>query len=79
MTRSEFGRQLIAQVDEMRESYDPAAIAGWANDIYFHYSHEATKETRDAMEEVVVMAEGSEFEMSIDELRAYARSLINDE
>lgn len=68
-TLNDFGTDLLREIDR---GYDVVRLARWAMQLYSDRCRDFDGGVKDAVTEVVVMEEGPEFEMTEEELRAFA-------
>lgn len=72
-TRKQFGSDLLTRLSE---TSDPVSLARWAYSLYFAHLRDLEAGIKPEIMKVVAMEEGPEFEMTQEELRQWAKSLI---
>lgn len=72
-TLKDFGTDLL---NEVGRGYDVVRLARWAMRLYSDRCRDFEEGVKDAVMEVVVMEEGTEYEMTEQELRRFAERLI---
>ena len=70
---NDFGRELLG---ELNRGYDVVRISRWAMATYMKYSGSTDPSLDGDIMKIVAMEEGPEFEMTEEQLRAFAQRLM---
>jgi hypothetical protein len=75
-----FAAELLVELErglaELEPAFDPVRIGHWAYRKFLDYTGKMQEGLSDKVMQIALLEEGPEFEMSIEEIRAFAMKML---
>ncbi|TDN36830.1 hypothetical protein E4631_24585 [Hymenobacter sp. UV11] len=75
-----FAAELLVEVErglvQLDSAFDPVRLGHWATGRYLAYVGRMEEGLADRMQTIQLLEDGPEFEMSIDQIRAFAKAML---
>jgi hypothetical protein len=79
-TKRLFAAELLVELErglvELEPAFDPIRIGQWAYKKFLHHTGKMQEGLSDKMMQIALLEEGPEFEMSIEEIRTFAMTML---
>lgn len=75
-----FAAELLVELErglvQLEPAFDPVRLGHWATSKYFAYVGKMEEGLAEKMQTIQLLEDGPEFEMSIDQIRAFAMAML---